>query len=741
MQNHYRGSVAQAGVPARTPKAGWLRRRTSRSLMAYFCLVLLAALLGGCGGGGGDEDPDPTLYAIGGNITGLDGTVVLQNNGAGNLSRSANGAFTFTTRLPAGSSYAVTVQSQPAGQSCQVNNGAATVGNADVTGVSVVCQAVTSGTDNADLAALVLSSGSLDPAFATNVMTYTSTQPFPVATLQVTPTAQSPGATLTVNGAAVVSGQTSTAIALTAGATTPIAIVVTAANGTTTRTYNIAVSRESASGFAQQAYIKASNPDGISGNTSGSGDQFGYSIALSGDGNTLAIGSLNESSNATGINGAQGNNLASESGAVYVFARSGGVWVQQAYVKASNADASDRFGHSVTLSDSGDVLAVGAFAEDGGASGVNANQADNSVTNAGAAYVFTRTAGVWAQQAYLKASNLSPGTSIEYFGWSVSLSGDGNLLAVGAPNEDSNATGVNGDQGNDLASASGAVYVFSRSGATWTQQAYVKASNTQANDQFGVSVRLSSNGGTLAVGAPAEDSNAVGIDGDQTSNAASYSGAVYVYVRNGGSWSQQAYIKASNTGADDQFGYGLAISANGDTLAVGAPAEDSSATGTNGDQMSNAASNSGAVYMYHRAGGTWSQQAYVKASNTGAGDQFGASVALSGSGNTLAAGASPEDGNATGVNAQANDLAVDSGAAYVFVRGSATWSQGAYVKASNTQAGDLFGLSTALSGDGDTLASGAPAEDSHAPGINGDQAGNTFTSSGAAYVFTGLSAP
>ncbi|HLG20045.1 MAG TPA: FG-GAP repeat protein [Bdellovibrionota bacterium] len=127
---------------------------------------------------------------------------------------------------------------------------------------------------------------------------------------------------------------------------------------------------------------------------------------------------------------------------------------------------------------------------------------------------------------YFKASNAS---SDDYFGYSVALSQDGTTLAVGAYQEDSDATGINNDETNNLAFNSGAVYVFTRSGTGWSQQAYVKASNTADPDTFGFSVDLSSDGNTLAVGAPTEDSNATGIGGDQTNNSASASGAVYLY--------------------------------------------------------------------------------------------------------------------------------------------------------------------------------------------------------------------
>ena len=129
---------------------------------------------------------------------------------------------------------------------------------------------------------------------------------------------------------------------------------------------------------------------------------------------------------------------------------------------------------------------------------------------------------------------------------------------------------------------------------------YVKASNTGADDQFGGSVALSADGNTLAVGAIWEASNATGINvpGGQTDNSAGSSGAVYVFTRSGASWTQQAYVKASNTGASDEFGYSVALSADGNTLAVGAYLEDSNATGVNGDQTDNSASASGAVYLY-----------------------------------------------------------------------------------------------------------------------------------------------
>ncbi|HEU4727318.1 MAG TPA: FG-GAP repeat protein, partial [Kofleriaceae bacterium] len=278
--------------------------------------------------------------------------------------------------------------------------------------------------------------------------------------------------------------------------------------------------------------------------------------------------------------------------------------------------------------------------------------------------VFGRGTSVLDQIAYGKASNTG---AFDEFGTSVALSGD--TLAVGAYLEDSNATGVNGNQADNSAKSAGAVYVFVRQGITWTQQAYLKASNTGANNYFGYSVALF--GDTLAVGASGEASSA---------------GAVYVFIRQGITWTQQAYIKASNAEAGDDFGTSVALSGDtlsGDTLAIGASCEASNATGVNGNQADNSAFCAGAVYVFIRQGTTWTQQAYLKASNPENGDEFGRSVALSG--DTLAIGAPYEASNATGVNGnQSDNSASFAGAVYVFVRQGATWTQQAYLKASNT---------------------------------------------------------
>ena len=391
--------------------------------------------------------------------------------------------------------------------------------------------------------------------------------------------------------------------------------------------------------WTQQAYLKASN--------AGWGDQFGISVGI--DGDTVVVGANREDSSTMGVNSTP-DEAASEGGAAYVFVRSGGVWTQQAYLKASNTGLDDQFGISVGIS--GDTVVVGARNEDSSTTGVNSTP-DDAARNAGAAYVFVRSAGSWTQQAYLKARN----TEVwDQFGTSVGV--DGDTLVVGAQCEDSSTTGVNSnpDEGSENA---GAAYVFARSAGSWTEQAYLKASNTEAFDSFGYSVGI--DGNTVVVGALYEDSSTTGVN-STPDDAASFAGAAYVFVRSAGIWTQQAYLKASNTGANDFFGHSVGV--DGDTVVVGASGEDSSTTGVN-STPDEGATVSGAAYVFVRSAGIWTQQAYLKASNTGEGDQFGRSVAVSG--DTVVVGANLEDSSTTGVNSTPDEGAIFSGASYVFL--------------------------------------------------------------------------
>ena len=487
--------------------------------------------------------------------------------------------------------------------------------------------------------------------------------------------------------------------------------------------------------IAQQAYLKASNPGGSVGGIGVTGDLFGGAVAVSGD--LVVVGAPFEDSAATGVNGSQANEDAMNSGAAYVFRRSGSTWTQEAYLKASNTEGSgspsgfgDSFGVSVAVS--GNIVAVGAAREDSSSIGVNGDQANNAAVDSGAVYVFVHDGTTWNQEAYLKPFNTEAG---DRFGIALSLSGD--TLLVGADRESSGATGVNGDPNNNAEFRSGAAYVFRRSGTAWSQEAYLKASNTDSLDNFGSLLAIS--GDTAVVGAAGEDSFATGVNGNQNSESGSRSGAAYVFARAGTDWSQEAYLKASNTGLADEFGFAVGVA--GDLVVVGAPFEDSHAKTINGDQSSNRVPDAGAAYVFVRNGSSWSQEAYLKASNAwggiviAGGDEFGHSVAAFDS--TVVVGAWGESSDATGVNGNqvSNNFKVSnsSGAAYVFARTGTSWNQMGYLKASNTASGDHFGSSVGTSSD--TVIVGALHEDSAAAGVNGNQLDDSAFAAGAAYVY------
>lgn len=393
--------------------------------------------------------------------------------------------------------------------------------------------------------------------------------------------------------------------------------------------------------------------------------RFGNSIAISGDGNTLAVAATREPDNGSGLSG--------NDGAVYLYVRSAaGSWAMQQKIAGPKPDSTGWFVNSVALSRNGDTLAIGVAG------------------NSPSVYVYARKGKGWVQQARLKGSNAE---TRDQFGASIALSAEGTTLAVGAPGDSGDGTGINPRENSKRLVNAGAAYVFTRDGEIWTEQAYVKSSNTDWNDFFGTSVALSGTGNTLAVGAGTEP------------------GAVFVFDCIDGNWEQQAYLNASDKNVSDQFGSSVSLSYNGDTLAVGAFYKNHVNPGNESGTLDHA----GAVYIFDRVGArdNWVESRKLIAPHPGAEDFFGSSVALSIGGDSLvlAVGAPREDSNAAGINGDSlDDSAVDAGAAFVFSRNGSNWTQRAYVKAPSAAAGAGFGTSVALAFDG-TLAVGAPLRD------------------------------
>ena len=361
--------------------------------------------------------------------------------------------------------------------------------------------------------------------------------------------------------------------------------------------------------------VKSATSDAVA------GDYLGRDVAV--DGGTAVVSAYSNNSRA---------------GAVYIFTRSGATWTQQAKLTASDGTAGDYFGWSVAIS--GDTVVVGARYD------------DDKASDSGSAYIFTRSGTTWTQQAKLTASD---GALQDDFGGSVAISGD--TVAVGA--------GFDDDKGHD----SGSVYVFTRTGTIWTQQAKLTANDGMAEQRWADNA-LAIEDNVIVVGSQSDD--------DKGANA----GAVYVFTRAGAMWSQQVKLTASDAETYDAFGFSVDIS-GGSIVACSLYDDDKGAS-------------SGSAYIFTRSGTGWVQQAKIVASDGAASDGFGYSVAMYK--DTVVVGAIDDD-----------DKGSSSGSIYVFARTGNTWSQQAKLVAKDGAAGDR--LSYGLDVSGETIVAGADSDD------------------------------
>jgi len=345
-------------------------------------------------------------------------------------------------------------------------------------------------------------------------------------------------------------------------------------------------------------------------------DWFGYSVAISGD--YAIIGAYQDDEDAGG------ENFLSLAGSAYIFYNNSGTWEQKQKIVASDRAAGDRFGYSVSIN--GDYAIIGAYQEDEDTGG------GNTLSLAGSAYIFYNNSETWEQKQKIVASDRAEG---DWFGNSVSISGD--YAIVGANYENEDASG-----GNTLAAA-GSAYIFYNNSGTWEQNQKIVASDRAASDFFGISVSIS--GDYAIVGAYYEDEDANGA------NYVNKSGSAYIFYNNSGTWEQNQKIVASDRNSYDNFGFNVSI--NGDYAIVGAWFEDHDASGANYLQ------NSGSAYIFYNNSGTWEQNRKIVPSDRAQSDNFGYSVSISG--NHVLVGAYQEDEDAGG----ANTLSA-AGSAYIF---------------------------------------------------------------------------
>ena len=404
-------------------------------------------------------------------------------------------------------------------------------------------------------------------------------------------------------------------------------------------------------------------------------DQFGRSLAINGD--YAVVGARYEDENANGL-----DSLA-DAGSAYIFKNTEGVWNQHQKLVPADRGAGDNFGHSVSIS--GDYIILGAPFEDENANGLD------SFADAGSAYIFRDSAGIWVEQQKIVPTDRAAG---DQFGYSVAISGD--YVIVGARFQDEDAAG-----GNTLDSA-GSAYTFMRSGTTWIQQDILVASDRAAYDEFGYSVSISGN--YAIVGAYLQDEDDIG--GTPLANA----GAAYMFKQTAGAWSQIQKIVNADRAIGDNFGYSVAI--DGLVAVVGAPFEDENAVGIN------LLADAGSAYVFIPYNGSWRQRPKIVAADRAVGDNFGHSVAVNG--NMCLVGAINEAEDISGANTRAA-----SGSVYAFQEVNSVWDQLSKTVSSDRAVGDQLGYAVAINGDYGLTGAYHEDEDSYG--------GNTLSSAGSIY--------
>jgi hypothetical protein len=454
-------------------------------------------------------------------------------------------------------------------------------------------------------------------------------------------------ATLTDGGSAVnitTSADTSTVLATISQSSnvftlTPSSSTTAPSGGTFAVTFsvtdgvNTSVDNSTTFTLSFASWSSPSQQAKLVGSDTSAGDYAGWASYISANGEYAIVGARLHSS------------PSQYAGAAYVYVRSGTSWSQQAKLQASDAATYNFFGEDVALDSDGDTAIVGASSE------------DTTYSDSGAAYIFVRSGTSWSQQAKLKPTDLA---ASDQAGYKVAISGDGNTAVVGAAYSDATY------------SDAGALYVYTRSGTSWTQQQKIQPSDIAASDTFAFDVALSGDGDYLIASSLYDD------------DTFSSSGSAYIFVRSGSTWSQQAKLVASDPGSNDSYGYSVDIDSDGNTAIVGSSSE----------------SSQGAAYIYTRSGTSWSQQQKIVSSDIASNDNFGMGVSITNDGDTVMVGARLDDDNSY----------TNSGSVYFFTRSGTSWSQVSKVTASDPSTGAFFGFSVSIS-DGNSAIAGATNKD------------------------------
>lgn len=374
----------------------------------------------------------------------------------------------------------------------------------------------------------------------------------------------------------------------------------------------------------EQAKLIASDGDAF--------EEFGSSVAISGDGSTAIVGSRR----ATDSDGV-------DTGAAYLFSRSGGSWQEEQKILADDGEKGAHFGGAVAMSDDGSTALVGARYDSG-----------SELGNSGSTYVFTRSNGSWQQQDHLF---LTGDEEEENFGNSVALTGDGTTAIIGAIRKDSDA---------------GAAYVYSLTDGSWSSEDKLAASDGEQFDLFGSAVAISDDGSTAVVGARRHDT----ADGDNA-------GSAYVFSKTSGSWQEETELRASDAGQEDQFGTSIAMSDDGSLALVGADG--------------NGPNNPGAAYLFSNATGSWQEEKQFVSDDGDTTDEFGSAVALSNDGNIVLVGASGDVPVESTV----------SGSTFVFTKADGNWQQETMLYDDTGDSGNNFGDTVSMTDAGGTAIIGA----------------------------------